>query len=70
MFLKYDPLPDQVEWHGVDKETEDSKTPFIARGFASISSLSILPDLDPKDGAIVRGDTPMSVTCFAAPSDQ
>ncbi|KNA08451.1 hypothetical protein SOVF_162550 [Spinacia oleracea] len=63
------PLLVEAEWPGIeDKETEHSKTPFIARVFASISSLSSLPDIDPRDGAITRGDTPMSVTCFAAPN--
>lgn len=62
------PLLVEAEWPGIEeKATEHSKTPFIARVFASISSLSSLPDFDPRDGAITRGDTPMSVSCFAAP---
>ncbi|KAL2904730.1 Protein PIN-LIKES 2 [Bienertia sinuspersici] len=63
------PLLVEAEWPGIeDKETEHSKTPFIARVFGSISSLSSLPDFDPRDGgAIARGNTPTSVWCFAAP---
>ncbi|XP_021733142.1 protein PIN-LIKES 2-like [Chenopodium quinoa] len=63
------PLLVEAEWPGIeDKETEHSKTPFIARVFNSISSLSSLPDMDSRDGAISRGNTPMSVTCFAGPN--
>lgn len=62
------PLLVEAEWPGFhDQETEHSKTPFIARVFGSISSLSSFPDLDLRDEAITRGNTPTSVTCFAAP---
>ncbi|KAH9603455.1 hypothetical protein KSS87_006495 [Heliosperma pusillum] len=62
------PLLVDAEWPGIgDKETEHSKKPFIARVFNSISSLSSLPEIDLKEGAITRGDSPLSVTCFAAP---
>lgn len=62
------PLLVEAEWPGIEeKETEHSKRPFIARVFGSISSLSSLPEFDPKDGRITRGDSPMSIRCFATP---
>lgn len=62
------PLLVEAEWPGIEeKETEHSKTPFIARVFYSISSLTSLPDIDPRNGGISRADTPQSIRCFAAP---
>ncbi|XP_057519811.1 protein PIN-LIKES 2 [Amaranthus tricolor] len=62
------PLLVEAEWPGVeDKATELCKTPFIARVFNSLSSLSSLPDIEAREGPITRDDTPMSVRCFAAP---
>ncbi|KAK9676367.1 hypothetical protein RND81_11G072600 [Saponaria officinalis] len=63
-----EPLLVDAEWPGIgDKEDEHSKKPFIARVFNSLSSLSSLPEFDPRDGAITRGDSPLSVTCMATP---
>lgn len=62
------PLLIEAEWPGIEeKETEHSKTPFIARIFNSISSrsTSTFPDID------INGDTsgssPMSIRCLAEP---
>lgn len=66
----------EAEWPGMeDKETEHCKTPFVARVFNSISSVSqsAFPDLDleegdgsmsPKDGG---NGSPMSIRCLAEP---
>lgn len=53
----------------VDKETEDAKTPFIARVFRSISgsSLNIFPDLNSNDEATTGSSSPRSLTCLAEP---
>ncbi|KAK9118649.1 hypothetical protein Scep_016742 [Stephania cephalantha] len=62
------PLLVEAEWPGIeDKETEHSKTPFIARLFQSISSIShsVLPDIGE-----LRGEASTSVEsirCLAAP---
>ncbi|KAK9116388.1 hypothetical protein Sjap_015335 [Stephania japonica] len=62
------PLLVEAEWPGIeDKKTEHSKTPFIARLFQSISSIShsVLPDI-----AELRGEASTSVEsirCLAAP---
>ncbi|XWS34522.1 hypothetical protein CRYUN_Cryun21dG0045600 [Craigia yunnanensis] len=62
------PLLVEAEWPGIEqKETEHSKTPFIARIFKSFSSRSIttLPDLD------INGETGESsarfIRCLAEP---
>ncbi|KAK9276500.1 hypothetical protein L1049_006034 [Liquidambar formosana] len=62
------PLLVEAEWPGMeDKETEHSKTPFIARVFNSISSVSqtTLPDLDHTEEG--GGHSPKSVRCLAEP---
>lgn len=62
------PLLVEAEWPGIeDKETEHSKTPFIARVFKSISSISTstIPDLEtPAEGS---GNSPRSIRCLAEP---
>ncbi|XP_057478707.1 protein PIN-LIKES 2 [Actinidia eriantha] len=62
------PLLIEAEWPGIeDKETEHSKTPFIARIFKSFSSFSqtAFPDLDlPAEGG---GNSPESIRCLAEP---
>lgn len=62
------PLLVEAEWPGMeDKETEHSKTPFIARVFKSISSVSptSISDVDPSgDGG---GNSPRSIRCLAEP---
>ncbi|XP_062111053.1 protein PIN-LIKES 2 [Humulus lupulus] len=62
------PLLVEAEWPGIeDKETEHSKTPFIARIFKSISSVSqsTLPDVE-VDGE--SGEkSPRSLRCLAEP---
>ncbi|KAK1269239.1 hypothetical protein QJS04_geneDACA017629 [Acorus gramineus] len=62
------PLLHDAEWPGMeDKETEHSKTPFIARVFTSISGASetAFPDLDMN----VEGESssPKSIRCLAEP---
>uniref|UniRef100_A0A7N0VFD1 PIN-like protein n=1 Tax=Kalanchoe fedtschenkoi TaxID=63787 RepID=A0A7N0VFD1_KALFE len=62
------PLLVEAEWPGMDdKETEHSKTPFIARVFNSLSgrSQTAFPDLD----LTVEGDgsSPRSMRCMAEP---
>ncbi|XP_072960965.1 protein PIN-LIKES 2-like [Typha angustifolia] len=66
------PLLHEAEWPGmVDKGTEHSKTPFIARVFMSISgsSQSTFPDLDlTEEGAGGAGpSSPKSIRCLAEP---
>lgn len=70
------PLLVEAEWPGIeDKETEHSKTPFIARIFQSISGVSQSSVLDlevsGEGGAVVSGEgganSPRSIRCFAAP---
>ncbi|CAK7326696.1 unnamed protein product [Dovyalis caffra] len=61
------PLLVEAEWPGIeDKETEHSKTPFIARIFNSISSLSQtnFPDLDLSERSL---SSPRSIQCLAEP---
>ncbi|XP_057447797.1 protein PIN-LIKES 2-like [Lotus japonicus] len=65
------PLLVEAEWPGMeDKETEHSKTPFIARIFQSISgiSTSAIPENHDLD-AIVESDenSPRSIRCLAEP---
>ncbi|XP_077253749.1 auxin efflux carrier family protein [Tasmannia lanceolata] len=63
------PLLVEAEWPGMeDKETQHSKTPFIARVFNSISNLSqsAFPDVD----LTVEGggsSSPKSIRCLAEP---
>ncbi|KAK0573632.1 hypothetical protein LWI29_011193 [Acer saccharum] len=62
------PLLVEAEWPGIeDKETEHSKTPFIARVFNSITSLSQnnFPDLDLSTERLAT--SPRSIGCFAEP---
>ncbi|XP_038984565.1 protein PIN-LIKES 2 [Phoenix dactylifera] len=66
------PLLHEAEWPGmVDKGTEHSKTPFIARLFMSISgsSQNTFPDLDltEEGGAGVGPSSPKSLRCLAEP---
>jgi len=62
----------EAEWPGmVDKETEHSKTPFIARVFMSISgsSQNTFPDIDfTEEGTSGAGpSSPKSLRCLAEP---
>ncbi|XP_004516425.1 protein PIN-LIKES 2 [Cicer arietinum] len=63
------PLLVEAEWPGMeDKETEHSKTPFIARVFKSLSGISssAIPDLEvtvENSGA----NSPRSIRCLAEP---
>lgn len=63
------PLLVDAEWPGIeDKETEHSKTPFIARIFKSVSNISqsTLSDVDfPGEGG--GGGSPRSIRCLAEP---
>lgn len=61
------PLLVEAEWPGIEeKETEHSKTPFIARVFNSISSLSqtTFPDIDLGERSL---SSPRSIQCLAEP---
>ncbi|KAJ7954197.1 Auxin efflux carrier family protein [Quillaja saponaria] len=62
------PLLVEAEWPGIeDKETEHCKTPFIAKIFKSISSVSqtSFPDLEfSREG---EGNSPVSLSCLAEP---
>ncbi|KAF7827704.1 protein PIN-LIKES 2 [Senna tora] len=63
------PLLVEAEWPGIeDKETEHSKTPFIARIFKSISGISpaTIPDLNiPPESS--GNSSPRSIRCLAEP---
>ncbi|QCD90034.1 protein PIN-LIKES 2 [Vigna unguiculata] len=62
------PLLVEAEWPGIeDKETEHSKTPFIARIFKSISGISPsnIPELEVT--AESGGNSPKSIRCLAEP---
>ncbi|KAK7407680.1 hypothetical protein VNO78_09691 [Psophocarpus tetragonolobus] len=62
------PLLVEAEWPGIEeKETEHSKTPFIARVFKSISGISssTIPELDV--AAESGGNSPKSIRCLAEP---
>lgn len=62
------PLLVEAEWPGIeDKETEHSKTPFIAKIFKSISNVSqtTFPDLD--HTVEESGSSPKSFRCLAEP---
>lgn len=65
------PLLQEAEWPGMqDKGTEHSKTPFIARVFASISgsSQNTFPDIDLSEGGIhTAPNSPKSIRCLAEP---
>lgn len=66
------PLLHEAEWPGMEeKETVHSKTPFIARVFASISgsSQSTFPDIDfTEDGGVHPApSSPKSIRCLAEP---
>ncbi|KAI3987043.1 hypothetical protein MKX01_036833 [Papaver californicum] len=64
------PLLVDAEWPGMeDKETEHSKTPFIARVFHSISNFShqILSDSDIDAPMPSGASSPKSVRCLAEP---
>ncbi|KAK8928607.1 hypothetical protein KSP39_PZI017254 [Platanthera zijinensis] len=66
------PLLHEAEWPGMeDKETQHSKTPFIARVFASISgsSQSTFPDIDLGEDGVPRAtsSSPKSIRCLAEP---
>ncbi|KAK8959448.1 hypothetical protein KSP40_PGU006530 [Platanthera guangdongensis] len=66
------PLLHEAEWPGMeDKETRHSKTPFIARVFASISgsSQSTFPDIDLGEDGVPRAtsSSPKSIRCLAEP---
>lgn len=68
------PLLVEAEWPGMeDKETEHSKTPFIARVFNSMLSVSEsgLPDIDLSEDAAASGvaepSSPRSLHCLAEP---
>jgi predicted permease len=61
------PLLVEAEWPGIEeKETEHSKTPFVAKIFNSISSISqtTFPDLDLAEG---NSSSPRSIRCLAEP---
>lgn len=63
------PLLVEAEWPGMeDKETEHSKTPFIARVFKSISGISssAIPDLEITVES-TGGNSPRSIRCLAEP---
>ncbi|XP_047165416.1 protein PIN-LIKES 2 [Vigna umbellata] len=62
------PLLVEAEWPGIeDKETEHSKTPFIARIFKSISGISPsnIPELEVTSES--GGNSPKSIRCLAEP---
>jgi predicted permease len=70
------PLLVEAEWPGIeDKETQHSKTPFIARIFKSISGISssAIPDPDFASGSGIIDDEEsdennlMSIRCLAEP---
>ncbi|KAL6324777.1 hypothetical protein AAG906_018304 [Vitis piasezkii] len=62
------PLLVEAEWPGMeDKETEHCKTPFIARVFTRISSIS--PSTFPDVGSVEEGgpNSPKSIRCLVEP---
>ncbi|XP_020595059.1 protein PIN-LIKES 2 [Phalaenopsis equestris] len=66
------PLLQEAEWPGMEeKETVNSKIPFIARVFASMSgsSQSTIPDLDLTEvgGIYPAPNSPKSIRCLAEP---
>ncbi|PKU78273.1 hypothetical protein MA16_Dca026968 [Dendrobium catenatum] len=65
------PLLQEAEWPGMqEKETVHSKTPFIARVFASISgsSQNTFPDIDlNEEGGVLAPSSPKSIRCLAEP---
>ncbi|XP_073152809.1 protein PIN-LIKES 2 [Henckelia pumila] len=64
------PLFVEAEWPGMeDRETENCKTPLIARIFGSASSISqiSIPDPESSDEACSRPTSPKSLRCLATP---
>lgn len=62
------PLLVEAEWPGIeDKETEHSKTPFIARIFKSVSSVSQSTLSDVEFSGEAGGNSPKSLRCLAEP---
>ncbi|XP_057970964.1 protein PIN-LIKES 2-like [Malania oleifera] len=64
------PLLVEAEWPGIeDKETEHCKTPFIARVFNSMSSISLstIPDFNLSMDEGGRNNNPESIRCLAEP---
>ncbi|XP_061991406.1 protein PIN-LIKES 2 [Rosa rugosa] len=62
------PLLVEAEWPGMEeKETEHSKTPFIARVFNSISSVSQTGIPDGDLSVESGGNSPRSIRCLAEP---
>ncbi|KAK4763244.1 hypothetical protein SAY86_009012 [Trapa natans] len=62
------PLLVEAEWPGIEeKETEHSKTPFIARVFNSISNISHSTLSDVDMASETGGTSPRSVRCLAEP---
>ncbi|KAK7269851.1 hypothetical protein RIF29_22620 [Crotalaria pallida] len=62
------PLLVEAEWPGIeDKETEHSKTPFIARIFKSISGISSSSIPDFEAAAESSGNSFRSIRCLAEP---
>ncbi|KAK3012451.1 hypothetical protein RJ639_010374 [Escallonia herrerae] len=62
------PLIVEAEWPGMEeKETENCKTPFIARIFTSVSDISqtSIPDPDSLEEGVLR--SPKSIRCLAEP---
>ncbi|KAI9162303.1 hypothetical protein LWI28_025952 [Acer negundo] len=62
------PLLVEAEWPGMeDKEIEHCKTPFIAKLFNSISSMSQIPDLHSMEEGHSHPNSPKSIKCLAEP---
>ncbi|XP_059293388.1 protein PIN-LIKES 2-like [Lycium ferocissimum] len=64
------PLLVEAEWPGMeDRETEHCKTPFIARVFTSVSTLSssTIPDPDSLEESPPAPRSPKSIRCLAEP---
>ncbi|KAF7808790.1 protein PIN-LIKES 2 [Senna tora] len=61
------PLLVEAEWPGIeDKETQHSKTPFIARMFKNISGGNN-PDLEISEEGSFSGNSPRMMSCLAEP---
>ncbi|KAL3825402.1 hypothetical protein ACJIZ3_021431 [Penstemon smallii] len=62
------PLLIEAEWPGMEnKETQNSKTPFIARIFKKMSSASRINVPDIEQTTVESQTSPRPITCFAAP---
>ncbi|GAB2300052.1 Protein PIN-LIKES 2 [Dionaea muscipula] len=62
------PLLHEAEWPGIeDKETEHSKTPFLAKIFKNISSISENGDSDLRVVEEGGGNSPRSIRCLEEP---